>query len=73
VKPERLACGGAVHALGRKRSLRYAAHWRKHAFAERGVRHRPPLWRRLIEPLLTVIAVAVVAALVGIVLNLVGR
>jgi hypothetical protein len=49
---ERLACGGAVHAV---------------------LTHRPPLWRRLIEPLLTVIAVAVGAAVVGIGLSVVGR
>jgi hypothetical protein len=37
-----------------------------------GQRH-VPWWRRLIEPLLTVIAVAAAAALVGIGLDLVGR
>jgi hypothetical protein len=37
-----------------------------------GKRH-PPLWRKLVEPVMTVLAVAVVAALIGICLNVVGR
>jgi hypothetical protein len=68
---KRLACGGAVH-LGREPSSRNAGR-RKHAFAERGGKRHPPLWRTLVEPVLTALAVVLIGGLIGFGLFVVGR